>query len=116
MLVPPPPALVAPAPTRAPLVAAAAFEVVRPRRTVRVATVVVDDGRRILTRRYRTELRYRCGAAPWRVAVRTRPGRASVRLAWRYGTTARGRDCLLQVVVRRADGAVAASRPVRRRL
>ncbi len=93
------------------------LDVDRSARTVRVSAVVADDPGQVLTPRYRTTLRYRCGSGAWTTAVRTKPGPASRRLRWRYpGRLARRRCTFRVVVAREGDAHAARSDAVERRL
>jgi hypothetical protein len=101
--------LAAAAPGSTPEVLLASARVERAPREVVVRVVVSLPAEQALDRRYRTTLRYRCGAAAWQVALRTSAGRAPATLHWRYPARLMGRRCALEVRVAGPAGTAARS-------
>jgi hypothetical protein len=97
----------APAATVGPQFASFNVRVDRAHHTVRIATIVADDGRQVLARRYRTTVRYRCDGGSWRTALRTPRTTASIDRGWRYPTRLSGSTCTFHATVHR--GAAAAT-------
>jgi hypothetical protein len=78
------------------------------------STIVVDDASQVLDRKYRTTLRYRCGAQ-WLTARRIARGPASATITWRYPRRLAGRRCSFRIVVSRIGQAHRARSAVLRR-
>ena len=95
-------------------VLAADVVVDRAAHVARASTVVVDDANQVLDRRYRTTLRYRCGAR-WLTARRISRGPASATITWRYPARLAGRRCSFRIVVARIGQAHQARSVVLRR-
>jgi hypothetical protein len=81
---------------------------------VTASTIVVDDANQVLDRRYRTTLRYRCGAR-WLTARRIARGPASATVTWRYPRRLAGKLCEFRIVVARIGQAHLARSAVLRR-
>jgi len=69
--------------------------------TVRIATIVADDGRQVLARRSRPVVQSGGGRGSGGIANRTARTTASIDRGWRYPARLTGRECRFRATVQR---------------